>query len=361
MRGGPLPPTFYPATMDSGVRAAANRAGGKVALREGARSLDYRGLVERINRVGNATVHGLGLGPGDRAAILAPNCLEFVEVVCGVSGVGAPVVKISPRLAPKEISAILEDSGARVLFVHRSMEEVARSMDAASVERTIVIGGGYEDWLASARPSMPDVAVQEWDTFALPYTSGTTGKPKGVRLSHRSRTLAFFGMSVEYGCYSPTDRALAFAPLCHGAGFAFAMAPIFFGGFCEIMGAFDPEVALQKIEEISATNVFMVPAHFHSIFALDDHVLERHEVGSLGTIISNAAPLPQATKRRIVDFFGPGLLARFVCRVNRVLSSGRPGDAGSGADRVLSERGATRAQRRLCGERLHGNDQSVSA
>ena len=127
-------------------------------------------------------------------------------------------------------------------------------------------------------------------------------------LSHRSRTLTFYAMAVEYGCYSPDDRALAIAPLYHGAGFAYAVAPIFFGGTCEILPRFEPEQVLALIDELKVTNAFFVPTHFHAIFELDDRILRRYASDSLRAIISNAAPLPQVTKERIVEYFGEGLL-----------------------------------------------------
>lgn len=302
------PRTYLPLTIADGVRSSAARTPGKVALAEGARKLTYAELVERIDRVSAATRDGPGLGPGDHAALMAPNCLEFIEIVCGLAAAGVPPAMVNPRLTAGEVAYICNDSRARVLFVHASLEEVARAASLETVERLIVIGKEYEDWLGQARPASPPANVEEWDVFSIPYTAGTTGRPKGVLLSHRSRVLTFFGMAVEYGCYSPEDRALVIAPLFHGAGFAFAMAPIFFGGFCEILPRFDPEQVLRSLADLDITNTFMVPTHFHAIFALGEAALRRHRAGSLRTIISNAAPLPQATKERIVAHFGEGIL-----------------------------------------------------
>src|ERR1044071_8987100 len=93
-----LPWTYRPVTLDAGVRAAVNRTPDKPALREGARTLTYSQLVSRINRVGSAAAGDLGLRSGDRAAILAGNCLEYIEIMCGLSGVGIAVATPSPRL-----------------------------------------------------------------------------------------------------------------------------------------------------------------------------------------------------------------------------------------------------------------------
>lgn len=307
-RAAALPWTYRPLTLDAGVRAAFNRAPDKLALREGERTLTYRALVSRINRVSAAAIGDLGLRVGDRVAILATNCLEYIEIMCGISGIGVAVATPSPRLTAAEVKLICDDCSARVLFVEKALEDMVRAIAFGSIDRIIVIGGDYEDWLASARDAAPEIAVDEWQPFSIPYTSGTTGKPKGVTLPHRARTLIFYAMAVEYGCYSPDDRALAVAPLCHGAGFAFAMAPIYFGGYCEIIRRFEPDRILDQLNAASASNVFLVPTHFHAIFGLEKSILARYRRDTLRTIISNAAPLAQATKEKIVDFFGSGLL-----------------------------------------------------
>ena len=150
--------------------------------------------------------------------------------------------------------------------------------------------------------------VEEWDAFAIPYTSGTTGKPRGVVLPHRSRALVGFCMASEFGCYGPDDHFLAITPLFHGAGYSFAHASVFFGGTCEILTAFDAEVTLRSFSEGGATGTFMVPTLFHAIFALEQKLLDRYRSHRLKVLMSNAAPLPQKTKEVIVDYFGDGLL-----------------------------------------------------
>jgi long-chain acyl-CoA synthetase len=152
--------------------------------------------------------------------------------------------------------------------------------------------------------------VEETDPFTLVYSSGTTGKPKGILISHRSRVLTFHAMAMEYGCYGPDDRFLALAPLAHGAGFAFAMSALYFGAYVEILPKFDAAQVLEKLSMEPFTGVFLVPTHFQNIFALPDAVLVRHRgrARALRAIISNAAALPQATKEMIVAYFGEGLL-----------------------------------------------------
>ncbi|WP_421717284.1 class I adenylate-forming enzyme family protein [Algiphilus sp.] len=299
-------PTYHDLTIAGGIRASAARNPDKPALAMGKRELTYRDLVSRLNRVGNGAVEGLGLG-GHRAAILTPNCLEFVELVAGLSEAGVTAVLINPKLTLDEIAYICEDSDSRVLFAHPDLAEVAHAVPG--IERVIVLGDNYEDWLIGAADTAPKAHVSETDAFAMHYTAGTTGKPKGVLVSHRSRALTFFGMAVEYGCYGPDDRALGIAPMFHGAGLAFALAPVFFGGFCRILPRFDPEESLCLLAEGGYGTTFLVPTHFNAIFNLPQATLDRYRRPTqLRTIVSNAAPLAQAVKERIVDYFGDGIL-----------------------------------------------------
>ena len=236
------------------------------------------------------------------------NRLEYIEVVAGFSAMGAAVATINTRLAANELEAICRDCGPRVLVVDEACEELARSAALDGIERVLVIGGSYDEWLARATPEEPDETPEEWQPFAISYTSGTTGTAKGIVLSHRSRVLSCFGMAAEYGCYGPDDTHLAFAPLFHGGGFVFALAAVFFGGFCELLPRFDPEAVLQRLCDGRFTGTFMVPTHFHAILNLGEGVLAGYRNHGLTALVSNAAPLPQVTKEKIVAQFGEGVL-----------------------------------------------------
>jgi long-chain acyl-CoA synthetase len=297
------PETYVPVEIADGVRASARRTPRAVALEEGTRRLTYAALVERIDRVANGAA-GLGLEPGRHAAILAPNCLEYFELTLGLASAGNPPALLNARSKPGEVTAACNDAEARVLFVHRSLEEVARSADLATVERIVVVGGDYEDWLAGARPVRPAERHEEWKTFLIPYTTGTTGAPKGVLIPHRSRVLLLHAMGVEYGGFGPQTRSLGVAPFSHVLSFTWALAPVFFGGTCTIAPIFHPELALRTIAEKRLTHAFLVPTHFNALFALGDEALRRHPTPDLRVLASGAAPLGQSSKEWIVAHFG---------------------------------------------------------
>jgi long-chain acyl-CoA synthetase len=319
-----MPATYVPLGFAAAIRSAASRRPDKPALVRGDRSLEYRELRARIDRVSGGLRQHFGLGVGARALLLAGNCIEYPEIVIGASQLGLATATPSPRLSAREIGEIMADCEPGVIFV----EPGARELIGDTSIPVVCLGEAYEHWLAAspgleARPEIP-----EWQPFSIPYTSGTTGRAKGVLLSQRSRILAAHAMAAEYGCYGPDDRHLAAAPLCHGGGFALAIASIYFGGTLELLPRFDAETFLRRLALGRHTSTFLVPTQFHQIFALGAARLR--ELGpwpDLKTLISNAAPLSQAMKERIVASFGAETL--FECygtTESGIIANLRPAD-----------------------------------
>lgn len=321
-----LPFSFQHLSLPGGVRAAMQRNPAKLALRHRDKQCTYGELVQRIDLVCAGILSDLGLKHGEHIAIVAANSIEYLEVVLGASQAGAGTATVNPRLSPAEIVAICDDARARVLFADQAAAEALASVAFATVSRIVIIGDDYAAWRDSHTPLATVPAVAEWDTFTIPYTSGTTGKPKGVLVPHRSRVISLYAMAVEYGCYTPDDRFLAIAPMCHGAGMIFALAPVFFGGYAEIMDSFEPVEVLKRFRDEGITGFFGVPTHFHAIFGLDQAVLDQYRSDTLHTIISNAAPLPQVMKERIIAHFGPILHETYGSTEASIVSNLRPPD-----------------------------------
>ena len=300
--------------LSSGLRVSAARTPGKTALICGTQRRTFAELRERVDRVA-AHLVALGFAKGDRAIVLAPNCIDYPELICGVADAGGIVATLSPRSTAAEVAAAANDCRARVVFVHPANAATVDLARLGTVEHVITLGEDYEAWLRAADPArspalIATVPLAETDPFTLVYTSGTTGQPKGIVISHRSRVLTFHAMAMEYGCYGPEDLQLGIAPMAHGAGFAFIMCSVYFGGSVEILPKFDAELVVRKLATEPFTGVFMVPTHYSSIFALEPAFLARHRgsARALRTIMSNAAALPQALKEKIVDYWGAGLL-----------------------------------------------------
>ena len=298
---------YQPMTIGRGIRAAAARGRDKAAIVNGGRRLTYSELVRRMARVANMAREHLGLRAGDRVALVAPNCLEYIELVAGFSDTGVIVATLNPHLTASELRDILADCEPRAAIVHPACAELIDE-GAFSGLPVIVLGADYEALLTRASERLVTSEAAETDPFALAYTSGTTGQPKGVLLSHRSRAITFMAMAAEYRCFGVDDHFLALAPMCHGAGFVFACAALFFGGTTSLFPAGDPLAILDRLGQRDVTGVFMVPTQFARLFDLADAALDARRAHRLTAIISNAAALPQAMKERAIGQFGPGLL-----------------------------------------------------
>ena len=295
-------------TIGGAIRASAKRTPDKIALRMGQTQRDYATLLRRIDQLTDATIADLDLRPGDHAAIISANALEYIEIVCGVPEAGVAVATINSKMTAPEMIAALDDSQARVLFADAPTAALLQGGRFATVERVVVLGEAYETFVAAAGTPSRRPVVQEWDTWTIPYTSGTTGTPKGVLLPHRARVMVGFLSHTEFGCFGADDVFLALSPMNHGAGLGFPLACLQGGGTLEILERFDAETLLRRFRDGGVTGTFMVPTHFHSIFALPPEKLSAYKGTQLKSIIANAAPLTQAMKRKIVPYFGDTVL-----------------------------------------------------
>jgi long-chain acyl-CoA synthetase len=298
------PDGYQPLTLGRGLATVARRFPDKTALICETRKVSYGELPRRMHRLANATAGRFALRSGDRVALIAPNCIEYLEIVVGLADLGVVVATLSPRMAVAELATIFADCTPRMVFVHPGASELGEAAQALRIP-TILLGPEYEALLAAASDRPPGAMVEETDPFALAYTSGTTGAPKGVLLSHRSRSLTFMAMAAEYGCFGPDDHFLALAPMYHGAGFVFALAPLYAGGTATILPEFDEGAVVRRLSVGDIDGVFVVPTHLHRMLELPRSSLGTHR---LRTIISNAAALPQPLKERTIDWFGHGLL-----------------------------------------------------
>lgn len=298
-----------PLLISTGVRASARRAPERLAIHCEGRSLTYAALTERMNRIGHMAQDALGLQPQDRAILLVPNGIALVELSLALSERRIVPVLLSPQVTAEELALIAADSGARVIFCPQALADRAGATGLPLIVTDADAAEGYETRLAQADAAERPPLAQEHDLYAIHYTSGTTGRPKGVMLAHRCRTLhMLFVMGLNQAHYHQPVRTLAVAPMFNGAGYVAALAAIWFGHTLHIMPKFDAEAVLAAIAREGITSIFLVPTHFHAIFALPAEVLARHDMSSLRVIQSGAASLPVATKARIIEHFGPGKL-----------------------------------------------------
>ena len=349
-----LPSTYRYTTISEGIRYACGWDPSKIAYKHREKTRTYDELKKRIDLISlkistfykeNKDLELLrgSIPHKSNIAIIASNSIEYMEIVLAASQLGHPIVTVNPKLTTKEIYSICEDADAKLMIVDEKTERMIQDTfsnsglslpDSIQVldfgELEIGISTHEHELLHTSKKAedyftLPN--IHESDTFTVPYTSGTTGKPKGVMVPHRSRALTLYGMAEEYGCFSSDDRFLSIAPMCHGAGMIFSLAPIFFGGYAEIMDDFDPELVMKTLEEEEITGFFGVPTHFFGMLGVDKSILENCTGSSLKTIISNASALPQSLKEKIVEHFGEGLLYEcYGSTEGGIISNLRPDD-----------------------------------
>ena len=170
------------------------------------------------------------------------------------------------------------------------------------------------------------VAVDENDTFIIMFTSGTTGKPKGVQLSHRGRTLTCYSTALDFGIY-PGRRTMAVAPMYHGAGFSFAYTAVFTGATISVLRSWDPEEFLSLAQRDRTQTAFMVPTHAQTLRALDRGP-SAYNLSDLDTLYFNAAALPKVLKEWVIDTFPQtGVFEIYGSTEASVVTTLRPPDA----------------------------------
>jgi acyl-CoA synthetase (AMP-forming)/AMP-acid ligase II len=284
------------------------------AVRDLGRALTWAQYETRANRLANALA-GLGLRQGDRVAIHAYNCLEWLELYAACAKSGLVAVPVNFRLAAPEVRYLLEDSGAAAVFVGADLVEAVGPVRAAlslPAARWIQLGGlrlepgyrDYEELLATGADHPPAVTVRPEDPWTLMYTSGTTGRPKGAIRSHRSYALFYLLNAIEFG-FTRDDVGLAVMPLCH-------VNSVFYGFVFTYLGAqvcvydrksFDPEHLLRVLAEQRITFTSLVPTHYTMMLDLPAPVRAARDLGHVSKLLISSAPARRDTKLAIMSCF----------------------------------------------------------
>ena len=230
----------------------------RVAVVHGTRRYTYRQLQERVNRLASA-LRGAGLARHDRVAFLCPNIPAMLEAHFGVPAAGGILVAINIRLSSDEIGYILGHSGARYVFVDAEFESLVKPLDlkgirVVRVDDTGSPGDPYEAFLASGSPApVESWLADEEETIAINYTSGTTGRPKGVMYTARGAYLNAIGELIESGLTFET-RYLWTLPMFHCNGWCFTWAVTAVGGTHICLRRVEPGAIWQLLESERVTH-----------------------------------------------------------------------------------------------------------
>jgi fatty-acyl-CoA synthase len=243
------------------LRRSAYMVPEKTAVVYGGRRYTYSELEERVNRL-SSRLREAGLEKGDRVAFLCPNTPPMLEGHFAVPAAGLVLVAINTRLGKDEVSYIVEHSGAKMAFVDAELEELLADVDGVETVRiddTGEQGDPYEDYLAEGSPEpVPDVLEDEEETISINYTSGTTGKPKGVMYTYRGAYLSALGNAIEIGMGYET-RYLWTLPMFHCNGWTFPWAVTAVAGTHVCLRKVEPPRIWELFEEEGITHYCAAP------------------------------------------------------------------------------------------------------
>ena len=272
--------------------------------------ITFRELEGTSNALDNG-LRALGVGKGDRVALLMTNRPEYLVSFEATSKVGGTVTPINPAYHADEVEYQINDSEARVLIVHEERYPIVESIRAnlKTVRHVLVIGdapSGTESWDAIVRDhsatAPPEVDIDiERDLIALPYSSGTTGLPKGVMLTHRNLVCNHL-QCTSAARITERDVLLMFLPFYHIYGSMLMGASIASGATVCIMERFDAMTALAITQRYKVTLFYAVPPVLLALSQMPQ--LKQFDLSSVRYIMSGAAPLPPEIARRMQEASG---------------------------------------------------------
>jgi len=270
------------------------------------RTITHAEFCGRAFRLANALIR-LGIQRGDRVAILAQNCPEYMESYAAGELGGWTTVTINFRLTAAEVAYILADSRPKCVIVEAQFVDRLASAASAGVQHVLTFGGpgpdlAYEELLSRGEASRPRVAVEPEDTAHLIYTSGTTGKPKGVMLSHRGQMQSALISALE-AQVRPTDRLALAMPLYHVGAKNQWLSHSLYGCPIVLHRAFRPSAFFGSLREHAATVTLLAPTMLNDL--LEAERCDRETLPALQKIFYSAAPMSEALLRRSMAAFGP--------------------------------------------------------
>ncbi|MFE1599040.1 class I adenylate-forming enzyme family protein [Methylobacterium sp. ID0610] len=286
----------------------------RIGARDLERAMTFRQWNARACRLANGLL-GLGLAKGDRVAVLAYNCVEWLEIYAAAAKAGLVVVPVNFRLVGAEVRYILEDAEVSALIVQDQLAGTVEEIGAdlpLSPARLVWFGAApgpagcpaYEDLIAGASEAEPGTAVDPADPWMLMYTSGTTGRPKGAIRSHRGAAMLALVTEIELGIHRH-DSALLVMPLCHANSLYFFGAFSYCGGVTSVYSrkSFDPEHCVRVLAQSGASFTSLVPTHYAMMLGLPAAIRRQQDLSRVTRLMISSAPARPDTKRAVMEMF----------------------------------------------------------
>jgi len=295
------------------VAAHARLVPDKLGTRDSRRAMTFKEWNTRACKVANALLD-LGLEKGDRIALLAYNRVEWMELYIGLAKGGLVAVPINFRLVTSEIQYIAEHCHAKAIVAQDELApqvEPLRGRLSIADKAWIHIGDrtppgwtAYEALVERGAAREPEIEVRPTDTWALMYTSGTTGKPKGAIRNHEGMALISLVTALDMGL-TRDDTALLVMPMCHANSLNFGSTFTYIGATVVIddRKSFDPEGLLATMAAQQVTFTSLVPTHYIMALGLPAEVKAKYDVSRVRKLMISSAPARKDTKLAILDHF----------------------------------------------------------
>jgi fatty-acyl-CoA synthase len=296
-------------TIDQVLEETAGRSPDQDAIvsRHQGLRISYRGLRAEVARVA-AGLWGLGIRPGDRLGMYSTNCAEWVYLQAAAARIGAILVNVNPSFRSHDLRYVLRRSRMKVLFLHEKdqranymevLEEACHGQDL-ELDSTILLDHPQWDLMLASGIEPPPLQVSPEDVVNIQYTSGTTGQPKGVMLTHRNLVNNGYVIGRNLKA-TAADRICVPVPLYHCFGCVIGVMVALNHGAALVLPAaqFDALATLQAVEEERCTAVYGVPTMFIAEF--DHPRFQEFDFSSLRTGVMAGSPCPMELMKRVVD------------------------------------------------------------
>ena len=280
------------------------------ALIDASGSTSFAELDARSNGIANALI-GSGVTSGARIAFLGKNSARYFEILFGVNKADAALLPLNWRLAAPELAAVLVDATPDILIADREYEEIAASVVALSGITCRVIGydsaivgeSQLDQLIAACSIDDPGIQVDPWSTAVLMYTSGTTGTPKGVKLSHQGYLFLRLSEHLEPSFdYTAEDVMLTVMPLFHAMGVGLSLQAIYFGAAIAVYSMPDPGTLMQLIKRDRPTLLPIVPTVIQML--LDHPDAARADYSSVRLVVYAGSSISPFLLQRAINEMG---------------------------------------------------------
>jgi fatty-acyl-CoA synthase len=300
-------------TLGEIVAAHARLRPQKIGARDSRRALTFAQWNARACRLANG-LRALGLKPGERVGVLAYNRLEWMEIYIGLAKAGLVAVPINFRLVTPEVKYIAQHCDAKAMIVQDELASVVEGLRSELTiapnawiyigEKTPAGWTGYEGLIGEGSEREPGVPVKPSDTWAVMYTSGTTGKPKGAIRNHEGMALMSLVTALDMGL-ARDNTALLVMPMCHANSLNFASTFTYLGATVVVddRKSFDPEALLSTMASQRVTFTSLVPTHYIMALGLSEKIKKTYDVSRVGKLMISSAPARKDTKLAILEYF----------------------------------------------------------